>query len=455
MNKEKSPGGLFGLSGQAKDDLIKRFLNRKTGMAEAADAEADQAAALRARTSAKGIPDAFCRFDRFPGYEKLLVPQAAARKMGIANPFFKVHDGVAGATSLIEGRSYINFSSYNYLALNGHPRVNKAARDAIDRWGTSASASRLVSGERAIQRDLEAALADFHGVEDCVVFVSGHATNVTSIGYLFGPKDLVVHDALIHNSILQGIQLSGAQRRSFPHNDWHSLDQLLNEIRGRHERVLIVVEGLYSMDGDFPDLPRFIEIKTRHKAFLMVDEAHSLGVMGERGGGIREHFGLDGRAVDIWMGTLSKTLAACGGYIAGERALVEHLKYAAPGFLYSVGISPPVAAAALEALRILKAEPERVLRLQARGRMFLEQARQRGINIGTSAGYSVIPAIIKNSLKAAKYSNALFQRGINVQPITYPAVEEGAARLRFFLSSSHTEDQIVAAVTALAEVSGR
>ena len=455
MNKEKAPGGLFGLSGQAKDDLIKRFLNRKAGVGNAPTAEADQAAALRARASAKSIPDAFCRFDRFPGYEKLLVPQAAARRMGVDNPFFKVHDGVAGATSLIEGRPYINFSSYNYLALNGHPRVSKAARDAIDRWGTSASASRLVSGERAIQRDLEAALADFHGVEDSIVFVSGHATNVTSIGYLFGPKDLVVHDALIHNSILQGIQLSGAQRRSFPHNDWQSLDQLLSEIRGRHERVLIVVEGLYSMDGDFPDLPRFIEVKTRHKAFLMVDEAHSLGVMGARGGGIREHFGLEGRAVDIWMGTLSKTLAACGGYIAGERALVEHLKYAAPGFLYSVGISPPIAAAALEAMRILKAEPERVLRLQARGKLFLDKARARGINVGTSAGYSVIPAIIKNSLKAAKYSNAMFQRGINVQPITYPAVEEGAARLRFFLSSSHTEEQILAAVTALAEVSGR
>lgn len=454
MIKDKSPGGLFGLSGQAKDELIKRFLNRK-GTVNAAQIDADQTAALRARTSAKGIPDAFCRFDRFPGYEKLLVPQAAARRMGIDNPFFKVHDGVAGATSLIEGRSFINFSSYNYLALNGHPRVSKAARDAIDRWGTSASASRLVSGERAVQLELEAALAEYHDVEDCIAFVSGHATNVTTIGYLFGPKDLVLHDALIHNSILQGIQLSGAQRRAFPHNDWQSLDQLLAEIRGRYERVLICIEGLYSMDGDFPDLPRFVDVKNRHKAFLMVDEAHSLGVMGKRGGGIREHFDMRGHDIDIWMGTLSKTLASSGGYIAGERALVEHLKYAAPGFLYSVGIAPPVAAAALEALRIFKAEPERVARLQARGKLFLEAARARGINIGGSAGYSVIPAIIKNSLKAAKYSNALFERGINVQPITYPAVEEGAARLRFFLSSSHTEEQVLAAVAALAAVSGR
>ena len=451
MSKDKaSGGGLFGLSGQAKDDLIRRFLHRKS---EDGENEAD-AVAARTHSVRRDIPEAFCRFDRLPGYEKLLVPQAAARRLGIDNPFFRVHDGVAGATTQIEGRPYINFSSYNYLGLNGHPRVNKSARDAIDRWGTSASASRLVSGERSVQRDLESALAEFHDTEACVAFVSGHATNVTSIGYLFGPKDLVVHDALIHNSVLQGIQLSGAQRRAFPHNDWQSLDQLLAEIRGRHERVLVVVEGLYSMDGDFPDLPRFVEVKNRHKAFLMVDEAHSLGVLGESGGGIREHFGLAGRDVDIWMGTLSKTLAACGGYIAGERALVEHLKYAAPGFLYSVGISPPVAAAALEALRILLAEPERVARLQARGRFFLDLARQRGIDVGTSAGYSVVPAIIRNSLKAAKYSNALFQRGINVQPITYPAVEEGAARLRFFLSCNHTEDQIRAAVGALAEVAG-
>lgn len=455
MSKDKQAGGLFNLSGQAKDELIKRFLNRKS-QAPASPSEGDaQAASARVRSASKSIPDAYCRFDRFPGYEKLLVPQVAARRMGLENPFFKVHDGVAGATTQIEGRQYINFSSYNYLGLCGHPRVSKAAKDAIDRWGTSVSASRLVSGERAIHRDLEAALAGFHGVEECIVLVSGHATNVTTLGYLFGPKDLIIHDALIHNSVLQGIQLSGAHRRSFPHNDSQSLDHILAEIRGQYERVLIIIEGLYSMDGDFPDLPRFVEVKTRHKAFLMVDEAHSLGVLGAHGGGLREHFGLRGREVDIWMGTLSKTLAGCGGYIAGERALVEHLKYAAPGFLYSVGISPPVAAAALEALRIMQAEPERIERLQARGRLFLELARAKGVNTGTSAGYAVIPAIIKNSLKAARYSNEMFRRGINVQPITYPAVEEGAARLRFFLSCNHTEEQIRGAVNTLAEVLGK
>lgn len=435
--------GLFGLSGSAKEELIGKFLHK----GKAAASEADGGS--RARSTAKEIPDSYCRFESLPGYEKILLPQMAAQRFGLENPFFRVHDGVAGCVTRINGREYINFSSYNYLGLCGHPRVNKAAKDAIERWGTSVSASRLVSGERAIQRELETTLAEMHGVEDCLAFVSGHATNVTTIGYLFGPKDLIVHDALIHNSVLQGAQLSGAHRRAFPHNDWQKLDELLRDIRGQFERVLIVLEGIYSMDGDYPDLPRFIDIKRRHKAFLMVDEAHSLGVMGARGQGIAEHFGLPGRDVDIWMGTLSKTLASCGGYIAGEKALVEHLRYAAPGFLYSVGMAPPVAAAALEALRIMLAEPERVERLRQRGQYFLALARDKGVDTGLSAGYSVIPAITKGSLKAVKLSNALFEKGVNVQPIIYPAVEEGLARLRFFINSGHTEEQVRHTVEAL------
>lgn len=438
---------LFGLSGQAKEELIKKILSRK-GKATPSPAEAT---ASPSRPPAAEIPEEFSRFDRFPNYEKLLIPMVAARRFGLENPFFKVHDGVAGCTTCISGRQYINFSSYNYLGLCGHPRVNKAAKEAIDRGGTSVSASRLVSGERHIQRELETTLAGMYGVEDCIAFVSGHATNVTTIGYLFGPRDLVLHDALIHNSVLQGIQLSGAHRRSFPHNDWHRLDEMLADIRGQYERVLIVIEGLYSMDGDYPDLPRFIDIKRRHKAFLMVDEAHALGVLGKRGTGIAEHFGIDGKAVDIWMGTLSKALASCGGYIAGEKALVEHLKYAAPGFLYSVGISPPQTAAALESLRIMLAEPERVERLRLHSQLFHDLARKQGVNTGTSAGLSVIPAITRSSLQAAKLSGALFKRGINVQPIIYPAVEEKAARLRFFINSGHTDEQIRYTIDALAE----
>ena len=215
--------------------------------------------------------------------------------------------------------------------------------------------------------------------------------------------------------------------------------------------MLIVVEGIYSMDGDYPDLPKFIEIKNKHKAFLMVDEAHSFGVMGKAGMGIREHFGVKGKEVDIWMGTLSKALAGCGGFIAGENALVDHLKFFAPGFLYSVGMSPPVAAASLAALQCLQREPERVIALQERGRFFLRLAKAVGIDTGKSAGLAVIPSIIGNSLSTALVSDALFEHGINVQPILYPAVPEKSARLRFFISCEHTEFQIQKTVELLAK----
>jgi 8-amino-7-oxononanoate synthase len=432
---------------KAKQQLIDRFLGKKAGAGATA-----RAVVMPSPRPHAAVPEAFTRFDRHPLYEKLLVPRAAADRLGLKNPFFIAHEGVAGAVTHIDGREYINFSSYNYLGLAGHPAVNKAAREAIDRYGTSASASRLVAGERPIQRELEEALAELYGVEDCVVFVSGHATNVSTIATLFGPKDLIVHDALIHNSVLEGARLSGAQRRSFPHNDLAALDALLTDIRGQFERVLIVVEGHYSMDGDVPDLPRLIEIKRRHQAFLMVDEAHALGVLGQTGKGSHEHHGIAGTDVDIWMGTLSKTLASCGGYIAGSRALVELLKYAAPGFVYSVGISPPLAAASLAALRLMQKEPERVGRLQQNAQRFLQLAHEAGIDTGRSQGYAITPAIVGSSLKATRLSNQLFERGINVQPIIYPAVEEKAARLRFFLCTLHTSHQIGHTIRFLCEV---
>jgi 8-amino-7-oxononanoate synthase len=443
---------LHGLTAPLKERLIQDALQRRLRKVEQEHASpAPPRGSDGAVPRVDSIPDSWCRFDLHPDYQQLRILNEGAEKLGVGNPFFRVHDGLAGATTVIDGHTFTNFSSYNYLGLGGHPEVNAAAKAAIDRYGTSASASRLVSGERPIHGELERALADVHGVDDCVVFVSGHATNVSTIGHLFGPKDLIVHDALIHNSALLGSQLSGARRIPFAHNDWEALDQLLTQCRLQYERVLIVVEGLYSMDGDVPDLPRFVDIKRRHRAFLMVDEAHSFGILGSRGLGIQEHFGLRGSDVDIWMGTLSKTLASCGGYVAGESALVEHLKCAAPGFVYSVGMPPPAAAAALAALRVLQAEPQRPKTLRARGRQFLDMAREFGLDTGLSIGLSVIPAITHSSLKAARLSEALFRRKINVQPIVYPAVQERAARLRFFISSEHTEAQIQTTVEALAE----
>ena len=440
-----------GLSGQFKEQLIKQALERRVRQADKRD---DTAFPVSGMPGAE-MPSRLYRFEEHPGYQQLRILREGAERLGITNPFFKPHEGVSGSVARIGGRDFVNYSSYNYLGIAGESAVNVAAKEAIDLYGTSASASRLVSGERRVHRQLERALANAYGVEDAVVFVSGHATNVTTIGYLFGPKDLVVHDALIHNSALQGAQLSGAKRLSFPHNDWKALDNLLARERRHFERVLVVIEGIYSMDGDYPDLPRFIELKQRHRVFLMVDEAHSFGVMGATGKGIAEHFDVDCRSVDIWMGTLSKALASCGGYIAGDSALVEHLKLAAPGFLYSVGMAPSVAAAALAALQLMLAEPERVQTLQARSALFLELARAAGINTGQGQGFAVIPAITGSSINAARLSEALFNRGINVQPILYPAVEEKSARLRFFLSSQHTEEQIRHTVAVLAEESGR
>nr|WP_255702034.1 aminotransferase class I/II-fold pyridoxal phosphate-dependent enzyme [Bordetella sp. LUAb4] len=435
-----------GLAAGLKDRLIQQSLERKLRQAE----QEHGRAAMPLTSIRPGVPEEHYRFDLHPGYKQLRIMYDGAARLGLQHPFFKVHEGTASEQTSIGGQTYINYASYNYLGMSGDPVVTQAAKDAIDRYGTSVSASRLVSGERAVHRELEIALARLYEVDDAVTFVSGHATNVSTIGHLFGPRDLVLHDEFIHNSVLQGIQLSGARRLPFPHNDWRTLDRLLDEQRRDFERVLIVVEGIYSMDGDFPDLPRFIEIKRRHRAFLMVDEAHSLGVMGAHGRGIREHFGLAGTDVDIWMGTLSKTLAGCGGYIAGESALVEHLKFLAPGFLYSVGMPPSVAAASLAALQRMLALPQRVATLQARGRFFLEQARAAGIDTGHSQGLAVVPAILGSSVRATRLSAALFERGINVQPILYPAVPEKSARLRFFVSCLHTESQIEQTVEALA-----
>lgn len=437
---QKKP--LQGLSDRLKDELIRQSLDRRSRKAKKVATQARsrrESASVRESTE---IPDDWTRFDMMPAYQQFRVLQTMGERWGVGNPYFAVHDGVPGRTTKVEQRECLSFSNYNYLGLCGHPEVDAAAKAAIESQGTSVSGSRLVSGERALHRELEADLAALYGVESCMTFVSGHATNVSTIGYLFGPADLVVHDAFIHNSALVGAQLSGATRRSFPHNDLDALDRLLVEERRQFQRVLIVVEGIYSMDGDYPDLPRLIEIKRRHKALLMVDEAHSLGVMGRLGKGIHEHFGIDGCDVDIWMGTLSKTLAGCGGYIAGNHALVEHLKIAAPGFLYSVGMSPPLAAAAKMALSIMLREPERVERLQHNGYMFLSLAQQAGINCGTSTGLAVVPAITGSSSRAVRLTNDLLEQGISAQPIIYPAVEEKAARVRFFINSELTDEDI-------------
>src|SRR5205807_1939584 len=420
-------------------------------LSSAAAARPMDAAARRADAAGSDRLDV----SELESYREIRMIEEAAEYLGIADPFFREHQGIAGAETLIGNRSYVNFASYNYIGLNADPRVAAAAKAAIDRYGTSVSASRPVSGERPVHRELEQALARIHGAEDSIALVGGHSTNVTVVGHLLGRNDLIVHDALIHNSIVQGAALSGARRAPFPHLDHEAADRLLGELRPRYGRALLVVEGHYSMDGDVPDLPGFIAVARRHRAWLMVDEAHALGVLGPRGFGTADRFGVDPGEVDIWMGTLSKSLVSCGGYIAGSKDLVDFLKVAAPGFVFSVGMTPPAAAAALAALELLECEPERVRRLNDRAALFLRLAREGGLDVGGSIGASIVPIVTGSSIRAGRLAQALFDRGVNVQPILYPAVPERAARLRFFVTTSHTEQQIRDTVDILLEESRR
>lgn len=402
-------------------------------------------------SDAKKIEEEDYRFDQLPEYRRLKRTMAQFEMTGVPNPYFSIHEGTVRDTTKIGGRELVSFSSYNYLGMSGDPAVVEAACEAAKEFGTSVSASRLVSGEKPIHGELECELAGWIGTESSILMVGGHATNETTIGHLVGHGDLILHDALSHNSIVQGAILSGARRRPFPHNDWKTLDSILQEVRASYRRILVVIEGVYSMDGDYPDLPKFVEVKDKHKCWLMVDEAHSIGTMGPTGRGIAEHYGVNGRDVDVWMGTLSKSFGSCGGYIAGSHELVELLKYTAPGFVFSVGLSPTNTAAALASLRTLKANPDRVQTLQARSKLFLDEAKRLGLNTGQSSDTPVIPVITGNSLHALMLSRAMFEAGVNVQPILYPAVEESAARLRFFINCTHTEEQILSTVRTAAE----
>ncbi|MDR1492889.1 MAG: aminotransferase class I/II-fold pyridoxal phosphate-dependent enzyme [Planctomycetaceae bacterium] len=396
------------------------------------------------------IPREWFRVAEFPEYKALRERLDLASSLDL-NRFFDEHESVANDRTIIRGKEYVNFSSYNYVNMSGDPAVTKAAQDAVAKYGTSVSASRLVSGEKPLHRELEREIARFLGTEDAMVMVGGHSTNESVIGHLLNDKDLILMDALSHNSIVQGALLSGARRRPFPHNDLDAAEWILKKRRRQYRRVLIVVEGVYSMDGDYPDLTRLIEIKKRHQCLLMIDEAHSLGVLGKTGRGIGEHCNVNRADVDLWMCTLSKTFASCGGYISGSKELIEYLKFTAPGFVFSVGISPANAGAALAALKLLEQEPQRVEQLRRNSGLFLRLAKERGLDTGLSKDSAVIPIIIGNSLQSLRLSKALFDAGINALPIVHPAVEEKAARLRFFITSAHTEQQIRKTVDVTAE----
>ncbi|MET9960721.1 aminotransferase class I/II-fold pyridoxal phosphate-dependent enzyme [Streptomyces sp. NPDC006326] len=416
---------------------------------ESADPRTDRPAPAVSEAAPAALPEEYTRIECFPEVTAHAERVAALGRMRLPNPYFLVHEGGMTDTTVIGGRELLSFSGYNYLGMATHPTVNAAAKEAVDRFGTSVSASRLLSGSRPLHLELEAELAGLLGCEDAITLANGHATNVTVIGHLVGPGDLVIHDSLAHDSILQGCRLSGATRRPFPHNDAAALDAVLGEIRHQYRRVLVVIEGVYSMDGDIADLPALVEVKRRHGALLMIDEAHSIGTIGATGRGIGEYFGIDRSEVELWSGTLSKALASCGGYVAGSRSVVDYLHYTVPGFVYSAGMTPADTAASLAALRLLRAEPQRVARLSENAALFARLAREAGIDTGDSHDTPIVPCIVGDSMKTLQLAQALFQQGISINPILYPAVPEELARLRFFITGDHTPDQIRRTVTVL------
>lgn len=367
--------------------------------------------------------------------------------------YFMPSSDVSNAVLTIDDQEYINFSGYNYLNTSGDPRVTEKVIEAIKKYGTSASASRIVSGEKLIHRELEQAIARWLNVESSLIFSAGHATNISAITTLLGRGDLILHDALIHNSSLLGAKYSDATYQSYVHNDLSDLEKKLVSQRDKYKRVLILTEGLFSMDGDIPNIPQMVEIKKRFSASLMIDEAHSIGVLGRTGRGIQEYFDLNPQDVDIWMGTLSKALGSCGGYIAGRDDLIQFLKFNADGFCYSAAISPPNTAAALASLQILQEEPGRVEQLQNNARFIANQLKSAGLNIGNHVDYvPIIPLIVKDDEKALNFSFLLKQKKILAFPILYPAVAKGQARLRLFISCAHQKEQLKSAADIVIDI---
>jgi 8-amino-7-oxononanoate synthase len=368
----------------------------------------------------------------------------------VENPYFRINEKVINSHARIDGKELISFSCYNYLGYSGEPFVTQKAKLAIDQFGTSPSASRVVTGEKPIHGELERAIAQFIGAEDALVFANGHATNVTVIGHFFNNQDLIIYDELSHNSVLEGCLLSGSRRMPFPHNDFEKCEKIIAENINNYQKIVMVIEGAYSMDGDIAPLDEFVKLRRKYPVLLYVDEAHSLGTVGETGRGVSEYFNISAHEVDFWMGTLSKSLASNGGYIAGKHRLIDYLKYTTPGFVYSAGITPANAAASLASLELLQASSERVKKLQSNAHYFRYLARSQDLNIGSSKDTPIVPIIVGDSHRAITLADTLFKHGISVHPMFHPAVPMGEARLRFFITSEHTQEDIAYTVKTLA-----
>ncbi len=348
-------------------------------------------------------------------------------------------------------RELLMLASYSYLGLLGHPRLTAAAQAAVAAHGTGTHGVRLLAGSLQLHHDLEAAIADFTGRAAALTFSSGYVTNLAAITTLVGRHDVVIGDKYNHASLVDGCALSGAEFLRFRHNDMADLERCLRRARGAATR-LVVVDAVFSMDGDVIDLPRVAALCRAHDAWLMVDEAHSLGVLGATGRGIEEHFGLPG-VIDIKMGTLSKAIPSVGGYLAGRAELIHLFRHAARGYIFSAALPPAQAAAARAALEVITAEPERVARAQANARYFREGLRALGFDT-LKTETAIVPVMCGADERAYAMVRACQAEGVFALPVISPAVPEGLARVRATVTAAHTQAEMDLALAVL-ERAGR
>ncbi len=361
-------------------------------------------------------------------------------------------EGGAGPRIDWNGRSLINFGSNNYLGLAEHPRVKTAAIRAIEREGVGAGASRLLTGDRAAHDELEAALARLKGAEAALVFTTGYHANLGVIPSLMGRGDLILADRDCHASLIDGCRASGARLRVYRRDRLDHLRTILTR-RPVTGRALIVTDSVFSMEGDLAPLPDLATLAERHDALLLVDDAHATGVLGPRGTGSSEHWNLRDRPI-IQMGTLSKALGALGGFVAGPRILIDYVLNRARTFIYTTALPAAIAAAALEAVRVLEDEPERRERLWANTRQWRDGVRALGFDTLGSAS-PIIPLRIGNDALALRVSAALGEDGVYAPAIRPPTVPAGTARLRTSVLATHTSDDLALALTALERVAAR
>ncbi len=347
----------------------------------------------------------------------------------------------AGPESEALGTGFVMFSSYSYLGLIGHPRLATAVKEAVERYGTSTGGVRLLTGTLQLHLELERALADFLGHEATATFASGYDANVAAITSLFGPDDLALLDQYAHQSIQDGVRMAGCRTHRFRHNDMADLERRLRQARNKGEgRILVAVDSVFSMDGDEAPLADLIALKDRYGAFLLVDEAHSIGAVGATGRGICEAQDIDPTSIDILTGSLSKAIPSSGGFVAGSLPLRIYIQHGSAPYIFSAAMTPANAAAALEAIRIIQDEPQHVRRLHENSRRLRDGLRELGLPTGPSTT-PVIPVLLGDEWRAYHWARQLLARGVFVSAVTYPAVSPGLARLRLCATAAHRPEQ--------------